>query len=118
MKCRGFDHCTELKDVQRMFVHVVTGGGGVPGLVDQVGCRWEGGRVSNCLCPGWEGSVLGGDGAQEAEGLYSPDWGVCPDDGVGWGWHLPEVHYHLHWPDFHETSWTGVAWAKEEPITF
>ena len=23
-----------------------------------------------------------------------------------------------HWPDFHETWWKGVAWAKEEPITF
>src|SRR4029434_5396153 len=40
--------------------------------------------------------VLGDDGAQEADGLHTVNWGVTQGDGVGRGWVLPEIDNHLH----------------------
>ena len=40
--------------------------------------------------------VLGDDGAQEAEGLRSVNWGVSQGDGAEWGWVLSEIYNHLH----------------------
>ncbi len=40
--------------------------------------------------------VLGNDCDQEAEGVYSVDWGVTQGNGVGWGCVLPVIHNHLY----------------------
>src|SRR4029434_7252880 len=39
---------------------------------------------------------MGDDGAEEADGLHTVNWGVTQGDGGGWGWVLPEIYNHLH----------------------